>query len=95
MLTINPTDAQAAGVRDGDLVEVTSRRGAVSLRARVTDSLPAGMVRLDSHWPQAPFGRLVSEAFEPTTGTPELKYTAVRVGRAPAASLAEEAAADK
>ena len=94
MLAINPEDAERANVRDGDLVRVASQRGDVELRALVTDSLPAGMVRMHIHWPQAPIGRIVSEAFEPTTGTPEFKYTAVRVGRAPVAELAG-AAADK
>jgi formate dehydrogenase (NADP+) alpha subunit len=94
MLAINPADAERSGVRDGDLVRVASRRGEVQLIARVTDSLPPGMVRLDQHWPQAPFNRVANEAFEPTTGTPELKYTAVRVAPAPAGELAG-AAADK
>ena len=94
-LKISATDAELSGVRDGDLVQVTSRRGAVSLRAHVTDKLPAGMVRMDGHWPEAPIGRLVTEAFEPSTGTPEFKYTAVRVGRAPMGQLTGEVAADK
>ncbi|HEY8601778.1 MAG TPA: molybdopterin-dependent oxidoreductase, partial [Thermomicrobiales bacterium] len=94
-LKISPTDAELAGVRDGDLVQVTSRRGAMALRAHVTDRLPAGMVRFDNHWPEVAAGRVITEAFEPNTGTPELKYTAVRVGRAPVGQLTEEVAADK
>ncbi len=92
---INPQDAALAGVRDGALVQVTSRRGMVETRARVTESLPVGMVQLHVHWPQAPFNRLVSDAFEPTTGTPEFKHAAVRVTPSPARHLAAEAGDDK
>ncbi len=81
-LEINTRDAEAAGVRDGDLVEIASRRGAVRIRAHVVEAIPAGIVHMDIHFPQTPFNRLTSEAFEPHTGTPELKFTPVRVTRA-------------
>ncbi|MGN6758982.1 MAG: molybdopterin-dependent oxidoreductase [Thermomicrobiales bacterium] len=90
-VTINPADAAAASVRDGELVRVTSRHGAVSVRARVNTELPAGVIHLDVHWPQAPFNRVVNTAIQEETGTPELKYTAARIERVP---VPEAAAAD-
>jgi len=76
---INVEDAARAGIRDGDLAHIASRRGAIEVRARAVEALPAGLVRLTPHFPQAPFNRLVGEGFEPATGTPELKFTPVRV----------------
>ncbi len=87
-VAINPADAQAAGIDDGDLVQIASQRGSIHVRAALTESLPAGMIRLDDHWPQAPIGQIVSEAFEPTTGTPEFKYTPVQIRPAAAVTTA-------
>lgn len=95
-LSLGPSDAARAGVRDGDLVELASRRGAIALRVHVASGLPAGLVRLDGNWPTAaPFGQIVSTATEATTGTPEFKYTAVRVTRTPGGAQTEGLAADK
>jgi formate dehydrogenase alpha subunit len=89
-IDIHPDDAARAGVRDGDMVEITSRRGAVRVRAHVAEATAAGLVRMRPHFPQAPFNRLTSEAFEPHTGTPEFKFAAVRVARAEPAEVAAD-----
>jgi len=44
---INPADAGARGISDGDRVWVESRRGAVGVRARVTADVIAGQVELN------------------------------------------------
>lgn len=85
-IDLHPNDAVQAGVRDGDLVELATRRGAVQVRARVVDATAAGIVRLRPHFPEAPFNRLTGEASEPATGTPALKFAAARVSRANAAA---------
>jgi cysteine desulfurase NifS len=41
---INTTDAERRGIKNGDLVEVRTRRGAVRFRARVTGDIVAGAV---------------------------------------------------
>ena len=81
-LEIHPRDAERAGVRDGDRVTIASRRGAFDIHAQVAEATAPGVVRMHIHFPDAPFGRLLSEAFEPSTGTPEFKFAAVRVTRA-------------
>lgn len=90
-LAINPQDAKTAGVGDGELVQLASVRGAISVRARVTEALPVGLVQLDTHWPDAPFGQIVTAELEPDSATPALKYTAVSVRRAPQAAIAASA----
>ena len=45
-LWVNPLDAAAAGVADGDRVDVTSSTGTISGRARVTDDVVAGAVSI-------------------------------------------------
>ncbi|HYM84672.1 MAG TPA: molybdopterin-dependent oxidoreductase [Candidatus Dormibacteraeota bacterium] len=44
LATMHPSDAEARGIADGDLVEVATRRGAVTFRARVTDDIVPGVV---------------------------------------------------
>lgn len=45
-LLINPGDAAARGIGDGDLVEVTSSAGKVTIDVRLSDDLMAGVVSL-------------------------------------------------
>jgi anaerobic selenocysteine-containing dehydrogenase len=49
-LEMHPADAQARGLADGDLVEVFNARGAISLRARVGELVPAGVVAARLDW---------------------------------------------
>ena len=43
---MNPLDATAAGIVDGDLIDVTSSAGTISGRARVSDDVIAGAVSI-------------------------------------------------
>ena len=45
-ITIHPKDAEARGIRDGDVVRVFNRRGACLAGATITDGISAGVVRL-------------------------------------------------
>jgi len=52
-LTLNPEDAKAHGIQDGDLVELYNERGAVVVGARVSDKIMPGVVSLyEGAWPQ-------------------------------------------
>ncbi|HWV84098.1 MAG TPA: molybdopterin-dependent oxidoreductase [Capillimicrobium sp.] len=84
---LHPDDAP--GVRDGDLVRVASRRGAVRLRARLVPELPRGTAFAPFHWGalHAPAGAgqlnaVTHGTVDPTSKQPELKAVAVRVERA-------------
>ena len=50
-IELNPVDALARGVADGDLVEIRSRNGAVKARARHTSAMPAGRAFLAENAP--------------------------------------------
>ena len=45
-ITINPADAAARGIKDGDVVRVFNGRGACLAGAIVSDAISAGVVRL-------------------------------------------------
>ena len=47
---INPADASAAGLADGDRVRIVSERGAIELHTLITDEVGAGTVAVPQGW---------------------------------------------
>jgi formate dehydrogenase major subunit len=85
-LDISPEDSVTWEIIDGEEVRVTSRRGSITVPARVDDSLRPGLVFMSVHFPeQADINKLTIEAWDPKSGTAEFKATAVRVEKHPAA----------
>jgi ferredoxin-nitrate reductase len=88
LLEVNTRDARRAGVRGGDFVEITSRRGKVVAQARVSDTVREGTCFLPFHWGRQ-FGfykaanNLTLGACDPLSHQPELKACAVRIRALP------------
>lgn len=77
---INPRDGVRLGIVDGHPVRIISRRGQVTVTARLTDRSPEGVVFLSFHFPeQVMTNVLTNDAYDPITETPEFKACAVRV----------------
>jgi formate dehydrogenase alpha subunit len=79
LLEINAEDAQLLGINDGDIVRITSRRGAVETRVRVGEICPQGVVSLTFHFAETPTNRITNPALDPVAKIAELKVSAVRV----------------
>jgi anaerobic selenocysteine-containing dehydrogenase len=88
ILELSTRDARRLGIRDGDFVEVASRRGKVVAQCRVTDTIREGVCFLPFHWGRS-FGfyksanNLTLSARDRDSSQPELKACAVRVRRLP------------
>ncbi|MEE8369280.1 MAG: molybdopterin-dependent oxidoreductase, partial [Dehalococcoidia bacterium] len=81
---MNPQDATHLGLSEGDSVQVISRRGRVTTRARVTDVSPPGVVFMSFHFPwETATNELTTDISDPITETPEFKACAVRIERLP------------
>ncbi|TAL23363.1 MAG: NADH dehydrogenase (quinone) subunit G [Nitrospirae bacterium] len=65
-LEINDEDAQKFAIPDSSHVKVTSRRGTVYLKAKVSDAVPAGTVFTSIHFPH---GRVNALTNPPENGT--------------------------
>ena len=83
---INPLDAAASGIGDGDIVKVSSRRGHVSVRARVVERPGPGVVFMTFHFAESAANLLTISALDPIAKIPEFKVCAVRVEPASAGS---------
>ena len=82
LVEISREDAQSLGVNHMDWVKVSSRRGEVKVRAKITDRSQTGNVFMTFHHQTALTNVLTSEHRDPITGTPEYKSCAVRVEKA-------------
>lgn len=79
MVELNPADAAALGVTDGQMVRVRSRRGEVTARADLTARVDQGTVFMTFHFSEAAANLLTIDALDPIAKIPEFKVCAVRV----------------
>lgn len=76
---IHPQDANMIAIRDDEWVEVKSRRGAIRLRAKVTENSRPGTVFTAFHFEEPLINLLTSPAQDEIALTPEYKVCAVRL----------------
>jgi assimilatory nitrate reductase catalytic subunit len=89
-VTVHPEDLAVAGIADGDLVKIESRRGHTFLRAAADADLTRGVVFVPMHWGARFLGgagrlginELTLGALDPSSRQPELKHCAVRMEKA-------------
>jgi formate dehydrogenase major subunit len=76
---LNPDDAAAMGVAEGELVRVTSRRGSIELAARLSHRDTPGTCFIPFHFREAAANVLTIDEIDPIGKIPEFKFCAVRV----------------
>jgi len=79
LVEMNPQDASALGIVDGEMIKVVSRRGAVVAKAKITDASPVGVVFMTFHFAESPTNQLTNPTLDPVAKIPEYKVCAVRV----------------
>jgi assimilatory nitrate reductase catalytic subunit len=92
---LNPQDMERRGLKDGDLVHVTSKRGSILVPAQASADIGLSQAFIAMHWgaeylsgrsstgqPLAGVNALTTSAFCPTSKQPELKHAAVKVLKA-------------
>jgi predicted molibdopterin-dependent oxidoreductase YjgC len=75
---VNSADAKAYGIQDGETIRLASRRGDLTVRAKVTPVSPPGVVSMSFHFSETPTNVLTNSALDPVAKIPELKVCAVR-----------------
>jgi ferredoxin-nitrate reductase len=81
-IEVHPDDAGSLGVADGELIQVSSRRGTIQMPVRLTDTVAPGTVFLPFHWgdlygPGNAVNYLTISATDTLSRQPELKFCAV------------------
>ncbi|MGE5791970.1 MAG: molybdopterin oxidoreductase family protein, partial [Bacteroidota bacterium] len=77
--SIHPADLERLRVKPGEIVTVASRRGAISLYARVDEGTPQGAVFIPFCYYEAAANKLTNPVLDPFGKIPEFKYCAIRV----------------
>jgi len=89
-LDLSPEDLVKWGIRDGERVRITSRRGSVVAPARREPALRPGLAFMVCNFPDdVDTNALTIEANDPIAGTAEFKATAIKVEKIPADELLE------
>lgn len=92
---LNPQDMERRGLKDGDLVHMTSKRGAIVLPVQGSRTVHTTQAFIAMHWgpeylsgrssqggPLAGVNALTTSAYCPTSKQPELKHAAVKILKA-------------
>jgi formate dehydrogenase alpha subunit len=81
-VSIHPKDAEALSIKNGDVVLMSSKRGEMEAPARVTPSVPPGVLFLPIHFGENPPNVLTdAEAYDPIAKIPEFKVSTVKIQR--------------
>ena len=94
-IQLHPQDMARRQLKDGDLVQVTSRRGSIVIPAQASAEVGMSQAFIAMHWgdeflsgmsaagvPLAGVNALTSPAFCPSSKQPELKHAAVKIVKA-------------
>jgi predicted molibdopterin-dependent oxidoreductase YjgC len=87
---INPIDAASLEIQNGEVVIVSSRRGSVKAKAKITKVVPPGVVSMTFHYAETRTNLLTSTALDPIAKIPELKVCAVKIEREESAYIGKE-----
>ena len=79
VLELHPYDAENRGIVGGDMVQITSRSGQISLRAKLTDRVQPSVVYTTFHHPGTGANVITTDNSDWATNCPEYKVTAVEV----------------
>ncbi len=79
-LEVSYEDARELGLSDGDVVRVSSRRGSLDAKVKISDRVSKGILFSTFHFSDLPINRLTSsDRLDPTAKIPGFKVTAVRL----------------
>ncbi|HUT25880.1 MAG TPA: molybdopterin dinucleotide binding domain-containing protein, partial [Sumerlaeia bacterium] len=78
---MHPRTAKRYAIKQGDPVEVETRRGRIVARAEVTEKMRVDTIWMPFHFVEAPTNVLTNDVFDPVTRTAEYKCCAARIRR--------------
>ena len=79
LVELNPVDADKFGISDGQMIKVTSRRGSVNAKTKITEKSPQGTIFMNFHFAEAAVNLLTNPVLDPIGKIPEYKVCAVKL----------------
>jgi formate dehydrogenase major subunit len=79
VLMIHPDDAQKHHITDGDLVCISSARGKIDVKARITNEVMPGVLSSTFHFPEIKMNDITSSVADADALCPEYKVVAVNI----------------
>lgn len=79
---VNPITANKLKINDGDMVKVSSRRGSIIVKAKVSDIVKQNVVFIPFHFAEGAANTLTNSALDPSCKIPEFKVCAVVLEKA-------------
>jgi formate dehydrogenase alpha subunit len=76
---MSPQSANQYGIHEGQMVKVSSRRGEITAKARLSSAMQRDVVFIPFHFGQAAANKLTNAALDPVSQIPEFKVCAVRL----------------
>ena len=78
---ISPEDVSKYDLKNGSLVNISSRRGNINARVYVSDEAVPGTIFIPFHYSESAANRLTNSVFDPVSGIPEYKVCAVKLSK--------------
>ncbi|KAF5091474.1 Formate dehydrogenase H [anaerobic digester metagenome] len=78
-IEMHPEDAKALGVKNNEMVKAISRRGEITIKARITDTIKKGVMFIPFHFVECAANMLTINALDPIAKIPESKACAIKV----------------
>jgi formate dehydrogenase major subunit len=72
-------DLRKLGLKAGDRIRVSTRRGSIALKARVDGAMPTGLIFIPFCYAEAAANILTNPQLDPFGKIPEFKYCAARI----------------
>lgn len=76
---ISNKKANELNIKNGELVKISSRRGEIEVKVKITDIVNENVVFIPFHFAEAAANRLTNAALDPITDIPEYKVCAVKI----------------
>jgi formate dehydrogenase major subunit len=78
---MNPIDMDRMKIQNAEKVSVKSRRGEITIKARVSTKVQPGNVFIPFHYKEAAANLLTIDSLDPVAKIPEFKFCAVRIDK--------------
>lgn len=78
---LHPGEMERLGLAAGDMVKVSTRRGAITLKVRADRDVAEGMIFIPFAFAEAPANMLTNPQLDPMGKIPEFKFCAARIER--------------